>query len=112
MTTNDKQPSAGAMRAAWAVHHAIFGKAHEPYEGNIRDYAAVIDRELGLPEVEKALDALREIAAYVTMDEGDREATEENLGISMEEAVEMAHDNMIFTARGALKRLNDKYGDE
>ena len=47
--------------------------------------------------------ALSTIAGYVTTDEGDTDATEDEIGLEIDEVIEMAHDNMIETARRALK---------
>ena len=42
------------------------------------------------------------IASQLTTDEGNREDTESEFGLSMEEVVAMAHDNFIVLARNTL----------
>ena len=46
--------------------------------------------------------ALKFIAGHVMSDEGDRDQTENDIGLDFAEVVEMAHDNMIQRARTAL----------
>lgn len=60
------------------------------------------DREQLLIIADLACTALARIADYVTTDEGDREDSEEEIGLEFSEIVEMAHDDMIQRARSAL----------
>tara|TARA_R110002111_G_scaffold103665_2_gene160611 strand:- start:534 stop:950 length:417 start_codon:yes stop_codon:yes gene_type:complete len=45
------------------------------------------------------------IASQLTIDEGDKDDTEEQFGLEMSEVVEMAHDNFIIECRNALTEL-------
>lgn len=54
----------------------------------------------------KMAGALRFIADHVTTEEGDRDATEEGTGIDYQEAVEMAHDNIILRARAIVGEVS------
>lgn len=54
-------------------------------------------------EYEYHADALERIAEHLTSDEGDPKATEQHFGLGVREVIEMAHDDMIITARIALK---------
>lgn len=54
---------------------------------------------------ERACAALANIANNATFHEGDRDATEDEFGLRVEEIIEMAHDNMINAARGALDSI-------
>lgn len=49
--------------------------------------------------------ALRFIAGQVSTDEGDRGATADEFGLPASEIIEMAHDNMIETARNVLAKF-------
>lgn len=53
-------------------------------------------------ELAKFRTLIGEIASQLTTDEGNREDTEKEFGLSMEEVVAMAHDNFILAAREAL----------
>lgn len=55
-----------------------------------------------------ALNALIAIANQVTVEEGDVEKTERELGLPYDEIVEMAHDNMIEIARATLAEIEKK----
>lgn len=48
--------------------------------------------------------ALEFVAGHLTTEEGDRDATEEDMGLDASEVIEMAHDNIIWRARRALGR--------
>ena len=61
-----------------------------------------LDRETLLIIAERACAALTGIANNLTSDEGDEDDTEEEFGLDIEEVIEMAHDNMIGTARRSL----------
>lgn len=50
----------------------------------------------------RAREALAFIALHLLSDEGDKEATEREIGLEASEVIEMAHDNMIVCARAAL----------
>lgn len=54
---------------------------------------------------DRACSALVAIASQLTTDEGDKDDTEEEFGLSVAEVVEMAHDNMINAARAALDSI-------
>lgn len=54
---------------------------------------------------DNACAALASIASQLTTDEGDKDDTEEEFGLSMSEVVEMAHDNMINAARAAIAAI-------
>lgn len=51
---------------------------------------------------EKACAVLCGIANQLTTGEDDKDDTEEEFGLDMAEVVEMAHDNMIMSARTVL----------
>jgi len=59
-------------------------------------------REELLIAVERMGAVLRSIGAQVTTEEGDRDATEEDIGLPVAEVIEMAHDSMIEQARAVL----------
>lgn len=63
------------------------------------------DRAQLLVIADRACSALAAIASQVTTDEGDQEATEEDIGLPMSEVVEMAHDEMIGRARATLDSI-------
>lgn len=54
-------------------------------------------------QYERYRTALVSIANMATTEEGDREKTENEFGLDVGEVIEMAHDNMILIARGALE---------
>lgn len=55
-------------------------------------------------EIKRMRAALEFVAGHVTTEEGDRDATEEDIGLDASEVIQMAHDNMIWRARRALGR--------
>lgn len=73
---------------------------------SIRDEArACADAALSVGAHADLVRALQFIANHTTSEEGDREKTEEDIGLDCEEVIEMAHDNMIWRARSALEAL-------
>lgn len=48
------------------------------------------------------------IASQLTTSEGNRKDTEDEFGLSVEEVLEMAHDNFIISARNALATGDQK----
>lgn len=55
---------------------------------------------------ERACASLCRIAGYLTTDEGDPDETEEEFGLSVEEIVSMAHDDLIRIARSTLNSID------
>lgn len=64
-----------------------------------------LSREDLLVIADRACCILAAFANNVTTDEGDRNQTEDDFGISAEEMIEMAHDDMIVRSRSVLSRI-------
>jgi hypothetical protein len=62
-------------------------------------------REELLVIAERACARLVTIANYATTDEDDDDATEKEFGLDAGEVVEMAHDNIITSARATLDSI-------
>ena len=62
-------------------------------------------REELLIIAERACSALVGIANYLTSDEGDTDDTEAEFGLDASEVIEMAHDNIITSARRTLDSI-------
>jgi hypothetical protein len=54
-------------------------------------------------EYDLFFEVLSRIAERSTTDEGDKEATEKHFGLDLPEIIQMAHDDMIVSARLALR---------
>jgi hypothetical protein len=64
-----------------------------------------LPREVLLVLADRACNRLCCIANMLTTDEGDPEDTEEEFGLSVQEVIEGAHDNMICDARATLDSI-------
>ena len=62
-------------------------------------------REELLVIAERACARLAAIANYASTDEGDEDETEKEFGLDASEVVEMAHDNIINSARVTLDSI-------
>ena len=66
-------------------------------------------REDLLVIAERACSTLCNIASNLTTGEGDADVTEEDIGLPVEEVIEMAHDGMIGAARSVLDSILRDY---
>lgn len=68
-----------------------------------------LPREALLIIAERACYRLACVANMLTTDEGDPKDTEEEFGISVQEVIEGAHDNMICDARATLDSITREF---